>query len=70
MQGKEMGYEISICQMQYDANHKETDKKIHIPYTLERPILENVESNNYLGVTVTNGLRRKTHVSNICTVEG
>ena len=25
--GKEMGYEISTCQMQYDANNKETDKK-------------------------------------------
>ena len=23
--GKEMGYEISTCQMQYDANNKETD---------------------------------------------
>ena len=27
MLGKEMGYEISICQMQYDANNKETDQK-------------------------------------------
>ena len=27
MLGKEMGYEISTCQMQYDANNKETDKK-------------------------------------------
>ena len=27
MLGKEMGYEISACQMQYDANNKETDKK-------------------------------------------
>ena len=27
MLGKEMGYEISTCQMQYDANSKETDKK-------------------------------------------
>ena len=27
MLGKEFGYEISTCQMQYDANNKETDKK-------------------------------------------
>ena len=27
MLGKEMGYEISTCQMQYDANNKETDQK-------------------------------------------
>ena len=27
MLGKEMRYEISTCQMQYDANNTETDKK-------------------------------------------
>ena len=27
MLGKEMGYEISTCRMQYDANNKETNKK-------------------------------------------
>ena len=27
MLGKEMGYEITTCQMQYDANNKETDQK-------------------------------------------
>ena len=27
MMGKEMGYEISTCQMQYGANNKETDQK-------------------------------------------
>ena len=27
MLGKEMRYEISTCQMQYDANNKETDQK-------------------------------------------
>ena len=26
MLGKEMGYEISTCQMQYDANNKEMDQ--------------------------------------------
>ena len=35
MLGKEMMYEISTCEMQYDANNKETDKKIHASYTLE-----------------------------------
>ena len=43
MLGKEMGYEISTRQMQYDANNKETDKKIHASYTLEGTVLENVE---------------------------
>ena len=50
MLGKEMGYEISTCQMQYDANNKETDKKkIHASYTLQRKVLETVESIKYLG---------------------
>ena len=26
-QGKEMGYEIPTCEMQYEANNKETDQK-------------------------------------------
>ena len=42
-------------------------KKIHASYTLERTVLENVESIKYLGVTITNDLRWNTHVSNICT---
>ena len=62
-----MGCEISTCQMQYDANNKETDKKIHASYTLEGTVLENVESIKYLGVTITNDLQWNTHVSNICT---
>ena len=64
MLGKEMGYEISTCQMQYDANNKE---KIHASYTLERTVLENVESIKYLGVIITNDLRWNTHISNFCT---
>ena len=68
MLGKEMGYEISTCQMKYDANNKETDKKeIHALYTLEGMILENVQSIKYLGVTFTNDLRWNIYVSNICT---
>ena len=48
-----MGYDISTCQMQYDA----ADKKIHASYTLEGTDLENVESIKYLGVTITGDLR-------------
>ena len=44
MLGKEMGYEISTCQMQYDANNKEKDKKDPFLYTLEGMVLKNVES--------------------------
>ena len=53
-----MGYEISTCQMQYDANNKEMDKK-----DLEGMVLENVEreikyhypllySKNFIGLLV------------------
>ena len=42
-------------------------KKIHASYTLEVTDLENVESINYIGVTITRDLRWKTHVSNVCT---
>ena len=45
---RKWGYEISTCQMQYDANNKETDKK-NPSYTLERTVLENIESIKYLG---------------------
>ena len=62
-----MGYEISTCQMQYDATTMETDQTIHASYTLEGKVLENVESIKYLGVTITNNLRWNTFISNICT---
>ena len=65
MLGNEMGYDISTCQMQYDANNKETDQKSHASYPLEGTVLENVERIKYLGVTITNDLRWNTHVTNI-----
>ena len=42
-------------------------KKIHVSYTLEGTVLENVESIKYLGVIIANDLRWNTNVSNICT---
>ena len=62
-----MGYEISTCQMQYDANNKETDQKDPSSYTLEGTVLKNVENIKYLGATITNDLRWNTHISNVCT---
>ena len=60
-----MGYEISACQMQFDANNKETDKKdpcfIYSGGNGPRKCLK------YLGLTIANDLRCNAHVSNICT---
>ena len=68
MLGKEMGYGISTCQMQYDANNKETDQKDPcFIYSRGNGPQKNVETIKYLGVTITNDLRWNTHVSNICT---
>ena len=66
MLGKEIGYEISTCQMQYDANNKETDQKDPCS-ALDGTVLENVECIKYIRVTITNKLRWNTHVSNVCT---
>ena len=40
-------------------------KKIFASYTLERTVLNNIETIKYLGIT--NDLKWNTHVSNICT---
>ena len=42
--------------------------KIQASYTFEGAVLENVNNIKYLGVTITNDLKRNTHVSNICTI--
>ena len=53
--------------MQYDVAHKKMDRKINAKYTLEGTVPKNVDKIKYVGVTVTEDLRWKTHVSNICT---
>ena len=42
-------------------------QKISASYNLERTFFDNVETINYLGITITNDLKWNTHVSNICT---
>ena len=50
--GKEVGYEISTCQMQYDAADKKTDPEDPCFVYLKGTDLENVESIKYLGLTI------------------
>ena len=54
-------------QMQHAAGEKKLANKIQASYTLEGTVLEKVESIKYLGVTITNDLKRNTHISNVCT---
>ena len=46
--------------MQYNADYKETDKKINASYILGRTILVNVKKIKYFGVTFTNDLKWNT----------
>ena len=41
--------------------------KIQASYTFKGAVLENVDNIKYLGVTITNDLKLKTQISNICT---
>ena len=43
--------------------------KIEASYTTEGTVLDNVESNEYLGVTITDDLKWNTHITNICAKE-
>ena len=64
---KEMGYEISTCQMQYDANNKETDKKdICFLFTLEERSSKKSKVSSILG-SLSQMLCDGIHVNNICT---
>ena len=60
-----MRFQPVICNMMQIIRKR--IKKSHASYTLEGTVLENVENIKYLGVTITNDLRRNTHVSNVCT---
>ena len=62
-----MGHEIPTNQMQYHADYKETDKKTNASYNLEGTVRDKVENIKYLGITITNGLKWNTLISNICT---
>ena len=67
MLGKEMGYGISACQMQYDANNKVTDQKDpgFIYSGGNRP--RKCQKHQVSWGQITNDLQWNTHVSNICT---
>ena len=41
--------------------------KIDASYTLEGTVLENVESIQYLGVTITSNLKWNSHIRNVCS---
>ena len=42
-------------------------KKINASYTLEGTVLDNIEKIKYLGITISNGLKWNTNISNSCT---
>ena len=60
-----MRFQPVKCNMMQLTNKRSS--KIQANYTFEGNVLENVESMKYLGVTITNDLKRNTHISNVCT---
>ena len=69
--GKEMGYDISPCQMGHDAVDEKLKRnnKIQASFTLECTVLEIVERIKYMyiGVTIKNDLKENIHIIDICT---
>ena len=53
------------CNMMQLTNKRINE--IEASYTLERTVLENVDSIKYVDVTITNDLKWNTHINNICT---
>ena len=60
-----MRFQPTKCNMMHLTRKRV--KKVIATYALEGTVLENVDRIKYLGVTITNNLRWKTHVGNICT---
>ena len=60
-----MRFQSVKCNMMQLTNKRSST--VQANYTLEGTVVENVESINYLGVTITNDLKWNTHISNVCT---
>ena len=60
-----MRFQPVKCNMMQLTNKRTS--KIQASYKLEGTVLENVESIEYLGVTITKDLKWNTHISNVCT---
>ena len=54
---------VKCNMMQLTKKHN----KIHASYKLEGTVLENVESINYLGVSITSDLKWNLHIRNVCS---
>ena len=60
-----MRFQPVKCNMMQLTNKRSS--KMQANYNIEGPALVNIESIIYLGVTITNNLKRNTHISNACT---
>ena len=54
---------VKCNMMQLTKKHN----KIQVSYTLEGTVLENVESIEYLGVTITSDIKWNSHIRNVCS---